>query len=206
MKFLNKTRTMKTSSRILKLCKCALSITGLFVVFSSSLSPLWGFSQWTGATNSSPPSFVLTFIHPLSLLRSALQSSVLPLPSWVFTLLLHPSISIRDSTSSLPFSAQGYLQTDSCYIYWGMKLPLHPLRAPKRCSTVEKCNTNIGTKEGVEHAGGDEHNANHRFIKASKRGEVMLALISPRASEILSKKLIWNWLDDGGGWWQAVQL
>lgn len=91
MKFLNKTRTIKTSSRILKLCKCDLSITGLFVVFSSSLSPLWGFSQWTGATNSSPPSFVLTFIHPLSLLRSALQSSVLPLPSWVFTLLLHPS-------------------------------------------------------------------------------------------------------------------
>lgn len=203
MKFLNKTRTMKTSSRILKLCKCALSITGLFVVFSSSLSPLWGCSQWTGATNSSPPSFVLTFIHPLSLLCSS------PSLLSVYTVIApqsSPSISIRDSTSSLPFSAQGYLQTDSCYIYWGMKLPLHPLRAPKRCSTVEKCNTNIGTKEGVEHAGGDEHNANHRFIKASKRGEVMLALISPRASEILSKKLIWNWLDDGGGWWQAVQL
>lgn len=148
-----------------------------------------------------PPSFPPSFCPPVLCSSPSLLS--------VYTVIApqsSPSISIRDSTSSLPFSAQGYLQTDSCYIYWGMKLPLHPLRAPKRCSTVEKCNTNIGTKEGVEHAGGDEHNANHRFIKASKRGEVMLALISPRVSEILSKKLIWNWLDDGGGWWQAVQL
>lgn len=125
------------------------------VVLSSSWISLQGFHYWMVSTHSSLSQSLHLSILPPSTSLPASPLLLLSSLSCVFTALLLPSHLPVSPSATRPVhcpSVHGVSQGDSCYSYRGMKLPLHPLRAPKRCSTVEKFNTNIGRKEGKHRA------------------------------------------------------